>query len=82
MWHSVIWCVVTKVSEECADFISNEGSETGKVVGCVGKRGMKMHRRGLVWPIRNVNGRKIGGVTVGPEEVNLSEQEEVYQIRV
>jgi len=61
IWHSVIWCVVTKVSEECADlFISTEGSETEKVVGCVGKRGMKMHRRAWVWPIRNVNGRKIG----------------------
>ena len=34
-----------------------------------------------MWPIRNVNGRKIGGVTVGPEEVNL-EQEEVCQIHV
>lgn len=35
-----------------------------------------------MWPIRNLIGRKIGGVTVGPEEVNLSEQEEVNQIHV
>jgi len=81
MWHTVIWCVVTKVAEECADFFISEGSETEKVVGCVGKWGMKMHRREWVWPVRNVNGRKIGGVTVGPE-VNLSEQEEVHQIHV
>jgi hypothetical protein len=83
MWHSVIWCVAAKVSEESADFfIGTEGSEAEKVVGWVGKRGMKMHRRGRVWPIRNVSGRKIGGVTVGPAEVNLSEQEEMYQIHV
>jgi hypothetical protein len=46
------------------------------MVGGVGKRNKNASQR-MVWPIRNVNGRKIGVVTLGPEAVNLFEQEEV-----
>jgi hypothetical protein len=43
MWHIAISFVVPSVSEECAaPFISAEGNETEKVVGCVEKRGIKM----------------------------------------
>jgi hypothetical protein len=42
------------------------------VVGGVGKQNKNASQK-----IGMANGRKIGGVTVSPEAVNLSEQEEV-----
>jgi hypothetical protein len=46
MWHIAISFVIYSVSEECAaSFISTEGSETEKVVGCVEKGNKNVSQR-------------------------------------